>query len=254
MSAQIQSIERAAAVLRLLTGRSRRRGVADLAKELDLPKGTVYGILRTLKSVGFVEQDSDSRKYQLGAALLHIGSSYLDGNELRRRAMTSADALATQTGESVRIGTVHDHLVLIVHHVLRPDNGLETLEVGRLMPLHATALGKALLAHHRDVAGELMSRGLVRYTSATLTDFDRLIAELDAVAARGWAGDVAEFLPGVGSIAAPVQSHDRTVLGAVAISGPVERICANGSPRPELAGHVMQSALRISRELGGGPW
>jgi DNA-binding IclR family transcriptional regulator len=254
VSAQIQSIERAAAVLRLLTGRSRRRGVADLANELDLPKGTVYGILRTLKSVGFVEQDSDSRKYQLGAALLPIGSSYLDGNELRRRAITSSDALATQTGESVRIGTVHEHLVLIIHHVPRPDNGLDTLEVGSLMPLHATALGKALLAHHRDVVGGLASRGLASYTSATLTDVDRLTAELDAATNRGWAGDVAEFLPGVASIASPVHSHDRTVLGAVAISGPVERICANGSPRPELAGHVMQSALRISRELGGGPW
>ena len=138
--------------------------------------------------------------------------------------------------------------------MLRPDSGFETLEVGSLMPLHATGLGKALLAHHRDVAGELASRGLASYTSATLTDVARLTAELDAVADRGWAGDVAEFLPGVASIAAPVQSHDRTVLGAVAITGPVERICANGSPRPELAGHVMQSAFTISRELGGGPW
>jgi DNA-binding IclR family transcriptional regulator len=254
VSARIQSIERAAAVLRLLTGRSRRRGVADLANELGLPKGTVYGILRTLKAVGFVEQDSDSRKYQLGAALLPIGSSYLDGNELRRRGITSADALATQTGECVRIGTVHEHLVLIVHHVLRPGAGVEPLDVGSLMPLHATALGKALLAHRRDVVGELASRGLPSYTPATLTDLDLLTADLDAVADRGWAGDVAEFLPGVASIAAPVRSHDRTVLGAVAISGPVERICANGSPRAELAGHVMQSAFTISRELGGGLW
>ncbi|MGH2884637.1 MAG: IclR family transcriptional regulator [Solirubrobacteraceae bacterium] len=254
MSGRIPSIERAAAVLRLLTGRSRRRGVADLAYEMNLPKGTVYGILRTLMAVGFVEQDSDSRKYQLGAALLPIGSSYLDGNELRRRAVSWADALATQTAAGVRVGTVHEHRVLIVHHALGPGNGLETPEVGSLMPLHATALGKALLAHHRDLVGELVSRGLAGYTSATLTDRHRLAAELAAVADRGWAGDVAEFLPGVASIAAPVRDHARTVVGAIAVSGPVERICESGSPRLDLAGHIIHSASGLSRELGGGSW
>src|SRR5947209_18658594 len=78
----IQSIERAAAILRLLSGRTRRLGVVDLSGELGLSKGTVHGLLRTLQHVGFVEQDPDTGKYQLGAALLHMGSSYLDGNEL----------------------------------------------------------------------------------------------------------------------------------------------------------------------------
>ena len=130
MSGPIQSIERAAAILRLLSGRSRRLGVVELAGQLGLPKGTVHGILRTLQTVGFVEQDSESGKYQLGAALLHIGSSYLDANELRTRALNWADALATQSDESVRIGTLHDKQVLIVHHVFRPDDSRQALEVG----------------------------------------------------------------------------------------------------------------------------
>lgn len=254
MSARIQSIERAAAVLRLLTGRSRRRGVADLADELDLPRGTVHGILRTLKAVGFVEQDSESGKYQLGAALLHIGSSYLDGNELRRRAITWADALATQTGESVRIGTLHEHLVLIVHHVLRPDDGLQPLEIGSLLPIHATALGKVLLAHHPRLVTELAARGLGTYTSATITDADRLTAELGRVSARGWAGAIGELSPGVASIAAPIQNRRRVVIGAIAISGEVKRLCQDGSPRPEFAASVMDAARSISRELGATPW
>ena len=254
MSARIQSIERAAAVLGLLTGRSRRRGVVDLADELDLPKGTVHGILRTLKAVGFVEQDHESGKYQLGAALLPIGSSYLDGNELRRRSIAWADALATQAGESVWIGTQHQRLVLVVHHVLPPGGPLQKLEVGRSMPLHATALGKALLAHDRDVAGELASGGLMGYTSATVTDPDRLAEQLEVITARGWADDAAEFMPGIASIAAPVRGHGRGVLGAIAIAGPVERICEGCTPRSELVGYVMEGALRVSRELGGGAW
>ena len=191
MPGRIQSIERAAAILRLLSGRSRRLGVAELSGELNLPKGTVHGILRTLQAVGYVEQDRESGKYQLGPALLHMGSSYLDGNELRARALNWADALATQSGESVRIGTLHENQVLVVHHVFRPDDSRQALEVGALMPAHATALGKALLAGHPYVAGELAGRSLlVSYTPETVTDVYRFRQELEEVSKRGWASEV----------------------------------------------------------------
>ena len=173
MPAPIQSIERAAAILRLLSGRNRRLGVVQLAGELGLPKGTVHGILRTLAQVGFVEQDPETGKYQLGAALLHMGSSYLDGNELRTRALNWSDSLATRSGESVRIGTLHESRVLVVHHVFRPDDSRQALEVGALMPAHATALGKVLLAANRYAAAELAAEGLPQFTPATLTDMGR---------------------------------------------------------------------------------
>ena len=92
----------------------------------------MHGILRTLAHVGFVEQDEESGKYQLGAALLHMGSSYLDGNELRTRALNWSDSLAARSGESVRIGTLHEGKVLVVHHVFRPDDSRQALEVGAL--------------------------------------------------------------------------------------------------------------------------
>ena len=166
MPGNIQSIERAATILRLLSGRNRRLGVVDIAGEMGLPKGTVHGLLRTLQSVGFVEQDEDSGKYQLGAALLHMGSSYLDGNELRTRALNWSDSLATRTHEAVRIGTLHERQVLIVHHVFRPDDTFQTLDVGSLLPAHATALGKVLLAHHPYVASALVASELEAYTDA----------------------------------------------------------------------------------------
>jgi DNA-binding IclR family transcriptional regulator len=254
VSVQIQSIERAAAVLRLLTGHTRPRAVAELAAELQLPKGTVYGILRTLQTVGFVEQDTESRRYQLGAALLHIGSSYLNGSELRCRAVGAAHTLATQSGESVRIGILHEAVVLIVHHVPGPDERLQTPEVGSLMPLHATALGKALLAHHAHLATEIGRAPLAACTTATITDPARLTPQLARISERGWAADRGEFLPGVASIAAPIDAGHGAVLGAVAVSGRTGRICQGGSPRAALVGYVMESARTISRQLGGRRW
>src|ERR1700729_2001067 len=170
MPGHIQSIERAAAILRLLSGRSLRLGVAELAGEVVLPKGAVFGILKTLREVGFVEQDRDSGKYQLGPALLHMGSSYLDGNELRTRALNWADGLANRSGESVRIGTLHENQVLVVHHVFRPDDTRQALEVGSLLPAHATALGKVLLANHDYIAATLTDGALTSFTPATVTN------------------------------------------------------------------------------------
>jgi len=251
---RIQSIERAAAILRLLSGRTRRLAVAELAGELGLPKGTVYGILRTLQLVGFVEQDSESGKYQLGPALLHMGSSYLDGNELRTRALNWADGLAARSGESVRIGTLHENQVLIVHHVFRPDDSRQALEVGTLMPSHATALGKALLAHHLYIAAELAADALVSYTAATVTDVHSFRQELEMVAQRGWASELGELFQGSASIAAPIEDRRQVTVGAIGIAGPIERLCDNGRPRAELVNYVMEAARAVSRELGAIPW
>src|SRR5436190_4366979 len=151
----IQSIERAAAILRALAGGSRRLGVSELSDRLGLAKGTVHGLLRALQEEGFVEQDAESGKYQLGGSLLQLGNIYLDINELRGRALAWSDNLAIRTGEAVRVGTPHDGGVLVIHHAFRPDNSLQILEVGAHLPYHATALGKILVANRSDLLDEL---------------------------------------------------------------------------------------------------
>src|SRR5918994_2943297 len=254
LSARIQSIERAAAILRLLSGRNRRLGVVQLAGELGLPKGTVHGILRTLAHVGFVEQDEETGKYQLGAALLHMGSSYLDGNELRTRALNWSDSLATRSGESVRIGTLHEGKVLVVHHVFRPDDSRQALEVGGLLPAHATAMGKVLLAANRYAAEELAREGLARFTPSTITGADELAAELATVRDRGWAADAEELVVGEVSLAAPIDDRRGVTVGAIGISGPVERLTEEGAPRNDLVSFVREAARAGSRDLGAIPW
>ena len=254
MPTRIQSIERAAAILRLLSGRNRRLGVVQIAGEMGLPKATVHGILQTLAAVGFVEQDAESGKYQLGAALLHMGSSYLDGNELRARALNWSDALAARSGESVRIGTLHEGRVLVVHHVFRPDDSRQALEVGALQPAHATAMGKVLLAAYRYVAAEMTDEDLARYTPSTITDRAALEAELRVVEERGWAEDVEELVAGVASIAAPILDRRGITVGAIGISGPVERMVERGASRTDLVSYVREAARAVSRDLGAIPW
>jgi DNA-binding IclR family transcriptional regulator len=258
MAGRIQSIERAAAILRLLAGGARGLSLAEISRTLDLPKGTVLGILRTLQHVGFVEQDASTGHYRLGGGVLRLGTRYLDGNELRTRALNWADSLAGRSGESVRIGTLHERQVLVVHHVFRPDDSRQTLEVGSLLPLHATALGKALMAFdplaapdgpEEDAAPELAS-----YTPRTLTTLPALLAELDSVRANGWAPELEELVEGEVAIAAPIRDRSGTAVGAIGLSGAVERLCDERGLRMDQVSYVRDAARSISRELGAHPW
>ena len=130
----IQSVDRAARILKALASGPRRLGVSELADQLGLSRPTVHGLLQTLQAHGFVEQDRDSDKYQLGAGLLQLGNSYLDHNELRARSIVHAERLAQSSGEAVRVGVLHGPSVVVVHHVFRPDAVFQVLEVGAQLP------------------------------------------------------------------------------------------------------------------------
>ncbi|MFC4328047.1 IclR family transcriptional regulator [Streptomyces andamanensis] len=255
MAGPVQSIERAAAILRLLAGGPRRLGLGEVASSLGLAKGTAHGILRTLQHVDFVEQDETTGKYQLGAALLHLGTSYLDVNELRSRAINWADALAARSGEAVRLGTPLEGQVLIIHHVFRPDDTLQTLDVGALLPLHASSLGKVLLAYGAATLGPPPADGLAAYTRHTLADRADLDRALAAIREVGWGAEVQEMAMGDAGIAAPIRGHGGLVVGAVCLSGPVERICdPRGTPQPALVALLREAARAISRDLGAARW
>src|SRR5947209_17136187 len=159
----IQSVDRAARILKALAAGPRRLGVSELADRLEMTRPTVHGLLQTLQAHGFVEQDRDSDKYQLGAGLLQLGNSYLDLNELRARSLVHGERLATRADAAVRVGVMHGASVVIVHHVFRPDSTLQILEVGAELPLHASALGKAMLAFAPEpVVTDLLAEPLPR--------------------------------------------------------------------------------------------
>lgn len=252
MARNIQSLERAAAMLRLLAGGERRLGLSDIASTLGLAKGTAHGILRTLQQEGFVEQDENSGRYQLGAELLRLGNSYLDVHELRARALVWTDDLARSSGESVYLGVLHQQGVLIVHHVFRPDDSRQVLEVGAMQPLHSSALGKVLSAYDPVAHSEAVEGDRKPFTKRTVTEADAFEGVLALTRARGWGADVEETWEGVASVAAPVHDRRRLPVGAVGITGAVERVCEDGELRSDLIAAVRDCARAVSRDLGAG--
>ena len=246
--ATIQSVDRAARIVKVLASGPRRLGVSEIAERLALTRPTVHGLLQTLQAHGFVEQDHNSGKYQLGAGLLQLGTSYLDLNELRGRSLGHAGRLARRTDAAVRVGVMHGANVVVVHHAFRPDTTLQILEVGAQLPLHASALGKAMLAFASDaVVADLLAEPLPRLTSRTLAPAT-LRQELAEIRERGYAHERDEAILGESSVAAPIFDHSGQAVGAIGVAGDTKRIMPRG-PARGLAAGVSEAARGVSREL-----
>ena len=247
-------MDRAVRILKALGEHPGRLGLSDLAERVGLAKTTVHGLLRTLQEHGLVEQHLDTDKYQLGPQLLQLGNSYLDLNELRSRSLAWSELLSTRVDEAVRVAVPHGEGVLIVHHVFRPDSSLQLLEVGALLPLHATALGKALLAYAgNDYVDDVVATDLPKLTGHTHVTATAIRRELGKVRDVGYAVEREEALLGEAGIAAPIFDRRTEAIGAVGVAGPKERLLQRNR-LSDVAAAVIETARGISRDLGAPRW
>ena len=248
--AVIQSIDRAIRVLTALQG-TRRMSLSELADRLGLAPSTTHGIVRSLVEHGMVVQERGSSRYQLGPAVLRLGNVYLDTLELRSRAIPWAEDLARRTGLAVRTGVLLIDDVVIIHHEPRPDGSRQMPEVGIVIPVHASALGKAMLAFLPEDEKRVLTSGDLRsMTGETTTSPETLRDQLDQIRATGVAGEQDEAVIGESSLASPVFDSYGEAVGAIGVVVP------SGG---DLTGHdvsdlVRETARAVSRELGAASW
>jgi DNA-binding IclR family transcriptional regulator len=245
----IQSVERAAAILGVLGSGTPRLGVTEIAERVGLAKPTVYGLLRTLVNHDLVTQDPFTGKYSLGPGVLQLGNAYLEGSELRARSLLWAESLAQRANEAVWVATLSGSRVIVLHHVFRPDNTVQILEVGAAIPWHACALGHAIIAHlPAEQAAPILAAERAPLTGRTKTTRAALGQALAQVRRRGYAVENQEATVGDAGIAAPIVNREGVVAGSIGLVGPAERLLAPDSA-DELARAVMESARSVSRDL-----
>jgi DNA-binding IclR family transcriptional regulator len=247
-----RAVDRAARLLLALASGTPRLGVSEVAELVDIPKPTVYTMLRTLERHGLVVQESEGGKYALGPAVLQLGNAYLDGSELRARSASWADLLARQSGEAVWVGVLSGQNVVVVHHALRPDDLVQILEVGAAVPWHACALGHAIVANLDGAAQSALLAGPARkLTGRTITEPGALKEALEKARQRGYAVEDQEATVGDAGLAAPVYDWSGRVVGALGVVGPAERLL-DDDRRPRLGDAVRSTARALSRDLGAG--
>ncbi|MBN7806389.1 MULTISPECIES: SMP-30/gluconolactonase/LRE family protein [Agrobacterium] len=198
---------------------------AELLRASGLPKPTFARILRTLIAYGLVRQDAARGTYVLGQRFLEMSHKVWESFDLLSAATPELERLAAELGETVALcrldGTMTQYLAE------RSPNGLSVrVEVGRRVPLHCTAPGKALLAFQDPAVGRaLLDRlPLDPQTAKTITTLDALQADLTLTRARGYSISYEEHLPGVNSVAAPVIGRDNTPMGVLVALGPSSRL------------------------------
>jgi DNA-binding IclR family transcriptional regulator len=246
----IQSVDRALQILAVLQG-DHRLGLGDIAQRLDLPPSTVHGILRTLLAHRMVVQEHDSAQYHLGPAVLTLGNVYLDTLDLRSRVIPWAEDLAKRTGLAVRTAVLLVNDVVVVHHEPRPDGSRQMPEVGIVIPAHASALGKAILAFDDEAAEDVLDAESLRsMTGETHTDPDVLRAQLAEVRLTGVAEEVDEAVLGESGVAAVLSDRLGGAVGALALVVPTEEWPLD----PSVVSSLRSAARSVSRELGAPSW
>src|SRR5512142_3093133 len=248
----IQSVERAARILAVLGSGPPRLGVTEIAERVGLAKPTVHGLLRTLEKHDLVAQDPDTGKYSLGPGVVSLGNAYLDGSDLRARSLRWAESLAQRAGEAVWGAILSGSRVIVLHHVFRPDNTVQILEVGATIPWHACALGHAIVAHLPETRrARVLAGERAPLTGLTKTGRPARSRALTQVRKQGYAVEDQEATVGDAGIAAPILGRDGSVAGAIGVVGAADRLLA-ATRRDQLVRAVQETARSISRDLGAG--
>lgn len=245
-------------------------GVTETAEELSLPKSTVHLYLQSLVERGHVI--AEDGRYRPSLELLEWGDHARNDIEVYRKGRTEVDALAEKTNELANLGVVESDAVRLVHlqeieteptessapsistefSATAPNISVLSEDyqhtLGKKLDIHATAMGKAMLAEmpRERVESIVDRRELTAHTEHTITDPGRLFDELETIQSRGYAVDDQERVEGLYCIAAAVCENDRP-LAAVSVSGLAKQW--NGEYKSELAEMVTNTAHVIEIKL-----
>lgn len=242
-----QSLDRALVVLDELS--NGQRTLDQLATRLDVHKTTVLRLLRTLEAHRFVQRDG-VRYYRLGTSLFELAFRALDERDVRRSVEPALRALNAETGHTVHLASYEDGEVIYIDKYESRHNVRMYSRIGRRAPLHCTAVAKVLVAAlPEDQRGEIAaSLTYEKMTPNTITTPRAYLAELDRVAARGYAIDDEEHEEHIHCVAAPVRGARGEVLAAMSLSVPQVVLDLDGLL--ELVPALLAAASAASAECG----
>jgi len=238
----VQSVERAFAVLRCLSGGP--AGVTDVSDRVDLPKSTVSRLLSTLEGLGMVEQVEPGGNYRVGDGVAEIAAAVLPGRSLIAAVRPHLHVLVKATGEAAGLSIADGFDILYLDQV-DADNQVQVRDwTGERVPAHTVSSGQVMLAFGAIDADRYLAQPLERRASGTLTDAAAIRSRLTEIAAKGYAWTFGEYLDGLNSVAAPIHDAHGRVVAAIHAHGPAYRFPGNADA-DEVGELVATTAERI---------
>jgi len=244
----VQALDRAIVILKVLAG-GEGMSLTELAEASGQATATVYRVLSTLAAHGIVEVQPATQLWFVGQEAFRIGSAFLGRTTLVEEARLVMRELMAATGETANLAIADGAEVVFLSQVETHQPIRAFFRPGTRGPIHASGIGKALLAWYpAEAVDGIVTRGLAAFTAHTITDRGRLQAEMAEIRARGWAIDDEERTEGMRCIAAPIFNEFREAVAGVSVSGPSVRM----DRQAEGIGPMVRSAAdRITRATGG---
>ncbi len=246
----IKVLDNCLSLLEFLAEKGPSVSIKELSEQLGIYPSTVHRILDTLRHRGYVEQNSESDKYQLGLKVFKLGMAKIYQADLIKEAMPYLRKLRDQSGETVHFSIMSEGKSLCLMKEESPHAIKMSSKVGKGGPLHCTASGKVLLAYMpKDERKKIIKKTKIpRFTRKTITDEKRLEEELSKVRKQGFALDRGEHERYVRCIAAPIRNHEGQVVAGISISGPAFRM--GGDEQNRLREFLLSVSKGISERLG----
>lgn len=221
----IRSVEKTTRILDAVAESQEGTSLHDLARRIEMSKGTLHRFLSTLRSTGYIKQDTVTKRYFLGVRFLHLSQSFIQQDALLATSRPLMRRLMQECGETVTLAVLEGTEVRYMDAQESTDPLRYSVRAGGHAPAHSTALGKVLLAGLDD--GEIQRRyarrQLHRYTHNTTTSLAALMREIAGVRREGWASDDEEYVKGIRCLAVPIRDGPGRTIAGLSVSGPAFR-------------------------------
>lgn len=221
---------------------------SEICVALKLNKTTVHRLLYTLEYAGFIEQQPNGNEYQIGIKLVGICSTRVNDIEIIAEAKPYIISLVQQINQPVHLGVFNAGKVVYVDKIDVINTIRMYSAIGRSLPVHCSALGKALLLDWPDdeILSMLRRYGMQSFTDETVTVPEMLIKEIQEARICGYTEDNGEHEKNVYCIATPIYDYRNTIIAAISTAATRDTKANNSKIAPQL----IETAAQISARLG----
>jgi DNA-binding IclR family transcriptional regulator len=244
------AVERALAMLEAVAHEPEGLSNAEISRKLQIPKSSASYILRTLEKQGYLHRDDESGKYRVGLKILSLSRGALSGIDVREVALPIMRHLVEKTNLTCHLAILDGPEAVYIEKV--EPTGFIRMDtwVGRRMRVHATSVGKSLVAHIPQPQLEkiLADRAMERRTPKTICTLPRLLKELEKVRTQGYAVDDEENNLGARCVGAPIFNQQGRIEASLGLSGTTHQV--NEQTMPRILEHLKDAARHISMQLG----
>ncbi|QKE73964.1 IclR family transcriptional regulator [Arthrobacter citreus] len=221
----LKTLDNSLELLKCFTKQNPSWGVRELSKEMNMNHSVVYRILSTFESHGFLSQNSETKKYELGIRFLEYGHIVQEKMNLSDYVYPIMKELSEDTEESTFL-TWLDGAEGVTVEIAETEKRIKfAVSIGTRTVLYAGASSKVMMAYlPEEKRAEIINKGLQAFTSKTILEPEKLMADLEVIRAKGWCYSIGEYSESIFALAVPLFNSNNEIIASLTIGGPEYRM------------------------------